>query len=254
METTKQPTKATTPTGSGGKQMGGSKSKRPLELTSPTSEEGNPMKRRGSLPDLSNIGKIQQCVPGTKFNLSELVFAASTSTDFVSSITKSILTPVIDSVLGELKANISQLVKDAFEPCLEAVEKLTSKINEQAHDLKTIKDDNSRLKATVSEQTTQLNKITDENQGLRSNIDTLFEKIDSMEMQLDEQEQYSRRNCLRFHVPTPVYYGPPTQNGIIAPIFPDTDSVVLDVCQNMLNVKLSPDDIYKSFYAQSPPT
>ena len=97
------------------------------------------MKRRGSLPHLSNITKIQQGVLGTKFNLSELVFGASTSPDFVSSISKSILTPVIDSVCGEIEANISERVNDAFEPCLDAVGKLTSKIREQALDLQTYK-------------------------------------------------------------------------------------------------------------------
>ena len=89
IETTEQPTKATTPTGSGSKQMGGSESKRPLEFTSPISEEGIPMKRRGSLPDPNNITKLQQGVPGKKFNLSELVFAAYASPECVSSISNS---------------------------------------------------------------------------------------------------------------------------------------------------------------------
>jgi hypothetical protein len=68
---------------------------------------------------------------------------------------------------------------------------------------------------------------------LQDNNAKLKDKIDLIDMRLEEQEQYSRRTSLRFHnvrVPTD------HQGNIIQPV--DTDGIVLNICNKDLNVPL----------------
>jgi hypothetical protein len=57
-------------------------------------------------------------------------------------------------------------------------------------------------------------------------------KIDLIDMRLEEQEQYSRRTSLRFHVRVPT----DQKGNIIQPV--DTDGTVLKIDNNDLNVPL----------------
>jgi hypothetical protein len=68
---------------------------------------------------------------------------------------------------------------------------------------------------------------------LQDNNAKLKDKIDLIDMRLEEQEQYSRRTSLRFHnvrVPTD------HKGNIIQPV--DTDGIVLKICNKDLNVPL----------------
>ena len=72
-------------------------------------------------------------------------------------------------------------------------------------------------------------------------INELYRRIEQLEGRLENQEQYSRRTSLRFHnIKVPV----DANNHIIHPV--NTDDLVLNVCNDRLNLGIQKEDIGRS--------
>lgn len=145
----------------------------------------------------------------TVVQLSDVVCATLKNQDFIQS-----LIPLIsEKVMEFIKPRVVQLIDDCV----------------QAH-MSEIKNNKDALILQESEQ----KKQRDEMRALRN-------KIVRMESRLEEQEQYSRRTSLRFNnvkLPT-------DGRGNIMKQF-DTDTMVLEICKNQLNVDLQKTDIGRS--------
>ena len=94
---------------------------------------------------------------------------------------------------------------------------------------------NNKIEAECTKRTEPLTKLVNNQQ---STIKNLTSRIETLEKELEEQQQYSRRTSLRFNnVKLPL----DNNNKIIYPI--DTDSLVLDVCNDQLSQSITIDDI-----------
>ena len=102
-------------------------------------------------------------MPRTTLNLSELPVAAASTPELTKAISATILTPVLESVIGKFKEQISKLVNEALDPCLLAVQSLTKVINEQATELEAIKTTNATLGAVVDDQKIEIQRLHKEN-------------------------------------------------------------------------------------------
>ncbi|KAK3099894.1 hypothetical protein FSP39_011407 [Pinctada imbricata] len=77
----------------------------------------------------------------------------------------------------------------------------------------------------------------------------LKKRIEKIEIRAEEQEQYTRRNCLRFsNIPFKLPDGSTPQS----PWDLDTDKIVLDICNNKLGVPIQEDDISRSHVVGTP--
>ena len=70
-------------------------------------------------------------------------------------------------------------------------------------------------------------------------VSSLNAEVRNLERKADDQEQYSRINCLLIH-------------GLTETKTEDTDEVVLDVINNKLNIKMSQISIYRSHRSGKP--
>ena len=111
---------------------------------------------------------------------------------------------------------VRQAVKDAVQ------EKLNEFINRIEINESNILDLESRLGKREKE-------ITE----LKSVIETQQNTLDTVERAVNNQEQYSRRNCLRFH-------------GVSESEGEDTDALICQIAKEKLNVPLTKDDIERS--------
>jgi hypothetical protein len=81
-----------------------------------------------------------------------------------------------------------------------------------------------------------------------SEIEVLYRKINELELRVENQEQYSRSTSLRFHnIRVPL-------NNIGRIKYPvDTDSIILDICQNNLSITdMKKEDIGRSHVIGKP--
>ena len=136
------------------------------------------------------------------------------SRDTVESIANETIQSYITG--SSLIETVRQAVKDAVQ------EKLNEFINRIEINESKILDLESRLGKREKEIT-----------KLKSVIDTQQNTLDTVERAVNNQEQYSRRNCLRFH-------------GVSESEGEDTDALICQIAKEKLNVPLTKDDIERS--------
>ena len=120
---------------------------------------------------------------------------------------------ILDSVIEALKPHISQCVKDAVK---DAVHKQLKSVTEQV-------DNNA--------------------------VAQLERRVKSLEQKVEEQEQYSRRNCLRFsNIPFKKEDGSPAE----ASYDINSDKIVIDMCTQKLGVTVTKADISRSHVVGEP--
>lgn len=126
--------------------------------------------------------------------------------------------------LDELGLNLQPRIKEAL-CCDDVLEKIKTVIME-----------------AITQQVTQdvydamsmdLAVIRKEQDTIKKNVEEIQEKLKNLQTSLDDQEQYSRRECLRF-------YGVPEKES------EKTDDVIRDISSSLLEVTLTENDIARS--------
>ena len=123
--------------------------------------------------------------------------------------------------LEELGVNLQPRIKEALcsDEVLEKIkgvimEAITEKVTQEVY-------------SSIS---MDLSSIREEQKSMKENIKKMEENLDTLKASIDDQEQYSRRECLRF-------YGVPEKST------ENTDDVIRDIASKQLNVPLSEKDI-----------
>ncbi|KAK3086223.1 hypothetical protein FSP39_015424 [Pinctada imbricata] len=118
---------------------------------------------------------------------------------------------ILDSVIDVLEPKIKDAVDDSVKAEVESMHETLSRKDEEISDLK--------------------------------------KRLLRLEKRAEEQEQYSRRNCLRFsNIPYVTNEGTTPQS--IGEI--DTDAIVLDICNKSLGTNVTLDDISRSHVVGTP--
>lgn len=186
------------------------------DIDSPSTKQVGKQARLASLDSTLNDSnndsaeKVASSIQSdTVVQLSGIVCAILKNQDFIESI----IPLISDKVLEMIRPKVTQIVDE----CMHA-HVLSMQQNTRA----------------LSSHEAELLKHTEE-------INALKARLNKAELKLEEQEQYSRRTSLRFNnvkVPTD------GRGNIIKPI--DTDSLVLDICNNKLKVNIETKDIGRS--------
>ncbi|KAK6190486.1 hypothetical protein SNE40_002348 [Patella caerulea] len=145
----------------------------------------------------------------TIFQLSNIVCATLKNQEFIDSI----IPLISEKVMNLITPQLFQLVDQHMESHIETIEANRKEIELKKYEL----------------------------QQHKTEIDSLKTKLQEVESRLEEQEQYSRRTSLRFNnVKVPV-----DANGyIVKPV--DTDSIIQEICDKQLGVKLDIREISRS--------
>lgn len=75
--------------------------------------------------------------------------------------------------------------------------------------------------------------------SLRKKVSTLSDTVDKLELEIDDQEQYSRRNCLLVH-------------GIVEERRENTDELIIDIIKNDVDIEISENDIDRTHRIGAP--
>ena len=163
--------------------------------------------------------------------------ATASNPHFVGVISTAVFKPVIDNILPEITRQVAMAVELSITPLMTAVENLSKLVSSQYAEIQSLHDANNNLSSSVSEQCTEIANLKEEKCILQMRVNTLEDRLTCVESAVEEQEQYSRRNCLRFRVPTPT-----------DPSSVNTDVTVINICNDLLGVSVSPGDIGRSHF------
>ena len=143
-------------------------------------------------------------------NVSDLITNTLSHDQFVNSLVSKlvpILTPVLSSALSPmLSAAVNAAVESATKP----------------------------LEEKIKDQGIQIDAYEQRIGFLMSENEKMFNRIVQVEEDIEELEQYGRRNSLRFH------------NVAIPPDSDSTDTAVISICSEKLCVSSGDDDIFRS--------
>ncbi|KAJ8299764.1 hypothetical protein KUTeg_023824 [Tegillarca granosa] len=195
-----------------------------MQLTQPTH------RRRNSLGSINedNVIKIQTKSSGQVVNISEIVCATMISPDFTQKMIPKLSDDILKHILPDLKSAIDDAITTVLAPIMKAIQGHEKRLDTQDQALK---EQDLKIKELESAVNAQDMTISNQNHEIRS----LQESIKHLQLNQEEQDQYSRRNCLVFkNVPL---------NTDINSI--DTDKVVLDICSK-LGVQVDLQDISRS--------
>ena len=200
-----------------------SKNKRPIEdIISPSDgpqgshvNSPHPIRRRSSMPDMATDETKTTDVPlymqGKTYNVIELVKNAVCSSECMEAINTAI-SPSLNTIL------------------VTALQPLIDRLDKQSESL-------SAMSSKIETQNTTIINLSTENKTLSNNLESAVKRIQTLEKNLDDLEQYGRRSSIRLHkVPITVAQSR------------DTDPVVVKLCNDKLNIKpkLSIEDIERS--------
>ncbi|MES9883777.1 MAG: hypothetical protein ABW185_23235 [Sedimenticola sp.] len=132
-----------------------------------------------------------------------------------------IATQVKTLMLPELKLGLKEDMRELF----------ASELTKLRDSLNAILQDNNKLKLTIAE----MEPLKDEVASLRNENATLRDSLENLELSIDRQEQYSRRDCLRIN-------GVPGDTGDYSE---NTDEKIMQMAE-AANIPLQPMDIDKS--------
>ncbi|KAK3107155.1 hypothetical protein FSP39_008276 [Pinctada imbricata] len=150
--------------------------------------------------------------PGNTINITSAIVSLLGNPVFANIIT-SLLTPIIShSLLPDVKATISKSMEDGF---------------------KTLRDQLDTQSARIDKNEQDIAALNEENEELRASMNQAESRVEEVEIQLEELEQYGRRNSLRFH-------------NVSVGDSDDTDASIVKICNDVLKVNITSDDICRS--------
>ncbi|KAK3098258.1 hypothetical protein FSP39_017663 [Pinctada imbricata] len=169
-------------------------------------------------PSTDTLPTIYMPHMGGNIDLTNVVINLLSNPLFTNAIS-TVLSPMLSqSLTSDVKNVVNDAVQNAFKSLTDQIENETCRI------------DSNEMKIA---------ELTDENNELRNRVDRAESRVEEVNARIEELEQYGRRNSLRFHN---VQVADPN----------DTDSVVVQICKDKLNVDITPDDICRSHVVGRP--
>ena len=140
---------------------------------------------------------------------------------------------ISDPLEPNIEAEVKNCVAEEIQPLLQKLDCQSGIVETQKQQL---------IKQLSSLQRTTQDQITSNNEREKE-INFLYDRVALLKNRLEIQEQYSRRTSLRFNnVPIPTDRIEGTK--IVHPV--DTDSIILDICNNKLGLDIGIRDIGRS--------
>ena len=178
------------------------------------------LRRRNSLPDIKSVQDfdipenlkvpVQTESQGQSFYLHEMVYRTMCTPSFISAIAPLLAPTLCAALKPEIERTINATIQSAVERTI------------------------APLIATIESQRVEIAQQKSHIANLEQAVGDLYKRTEELEIQQEEQEQYSRRTCLRFHN--------------ISPDATDTDEAVIKICKENLGVTLTKDDIGRSHF------
>ena len=155
----------------------------------------NPMKKQNSLPDISKLtAKDKRKLPpktfsdNLKMTLNDTTFSKS-----IAPVLSDMMAPLIqETIKSSVASAIESLKTSILQPLLETNKKLQESVNKQ--DIKI-----QQQQEKIKEQGRQLSVNKDIITELEAENRLLCSELDSMKINVNNLEQYGRRNSLRFN-------------------------------------------------------
>ena len=208
----------------------------PDDLPATTKQRTRQIRRRNSIGDLKSA--LSKKTPALKKTVTDKLIDELTSSAVLDKIVPVLSAKISETIADTLNKTIESHIKTCIDqhitPLLETVNKQQETIKEQR-----------QMIAKQAEFIMSVNKTAIRNeQSCAENdreINELYRRIEQLEGRIENQEQYSRRTSLRFHnIKVPV----DGKNQIIHPV--NTDDLVLNVCNDRLNLDIKKEDIGRS--------
>ena len=155
----------------------------------------NPIKKQNSLPDISKlVGKDRKKVPPKSFSENlKLTLHDPAFSQTISPVLCDMLTPLIqETIKSSVAAAIDCLRETILQPILDKNNKLQEALNKQSAKIE-------QQQNIIIEQGKQLSVNNDIIIELEAENRLLSGELDDLKVNLNDLEQYGRRNSLRFH-------------------------------------------------------
>ena len=155
----------------------------------------NPIKKQNSLPDISKlVGKDRKKVPPKSFSENlKLTLHDPAFSQTISPVLCDMLTPLIqETIKSSVAAAIDCLRETILQPILDKNNKLQEALNKQSVKIE-------EQQNIIIEQGKQLSVNNDIIIELEAENRLLSGELDDLKVNLNDLEQYGRRNSLRFH-------------------------------------------------------
>ena len=168
-----------------------------------------------------------QSPSGGTFDMTNFVLGLMANPVFINVISTH-LTPVLTQSLShtvstEIRTSVNEAVRDAFKSLENRLDGVSKRVDDNKRQLGDLFNANDALAERV---TTAEQSFTD--------LESWFDRrAFELQSEIEELEQYGRRNSLRFHN---VKLGDSV----------DTDDVIVDLCKSKLSVEITKDDICRS--------
>ncbi|CAG2257059.1 unnamed protein product [Mytilus edulis] len=164
------------------------------------------------------------------------VLEALSSPEVLNTIIPILSKQISDTLEPIIEAEVKKCVAEEIQPLLQKLDCQSSIVETQKQQLIKQFIQLSSLQRTTQDQITSNNEREKE-------INFLYDRVALLENRLEIQEQYSRRTSLRFNnVPIPADRIQGAK--IVLPV--DTDSIILDICNNKLGLDIGIRDIGRS--------
>lgn len=194
------------------------------QLESSPGEESTPrLKRRNSLSDVRQLAKLKpdKLTPVFLQTLSDPNFAESVGPVLVESLKPQLLKLITESIKGAVES----FVQDCTKPLLEKITLQQKTLNTQTQLIHKQQDELTKHENEITQLKTAVMELGHDNGILK-------DKLQTLEYDVEAQEQYGRRNSIRLH-------NVPMSNP------QKSDEAVVDICQK-IGVEINKEDINRS--------
>ena len=194
------------------------------------------IRRRNSLGDLSST--TSKKTSGLRKTIADKVVEALTSPEVLDHIIPVISDKLCESIGNSLSKTVEAQVKSALDEHIKPLRETIQKQQETITEQKSVIKKQAELVIATNKRVTSNEQTLNE---YNTEIGDLYQRINLLEIRLENQEQYSRRTSLRFHnIQVPI----DRSGRIIHPV--NTDDLILNVCNQKLKLGIQKEDIGRS--------
>ncbi|CAG2187077.1 unnamed protein product [Mytilus edulis] len=228
--TCSQPNPDTTPsiynTGKRGKR-GNPES--PENLPGTQKQQTRQIRRRNSIGDISETLKKKPA--SLNKSVANKVLEALSSPEVLDTIIPVLTQKLSEALSPIIEAEVKNCIEEQIKPMSEKIISQEKEIANNYQNICKLFIQVNRLEKCCKDRIDQIKEQDKE-------LDAQCNAIKDLETRLENQEQYSRRTSVRFHnVPVPI----DEQGKIKHPV--NTDHLILDICQNKMNLDININDI-----------
>ena len=166
----------------------------PDELPGTARQVTRQIRRRNSLGDLSST--TSKKTSGLRKTIADKVVEALTSPEVLDQIIPVISDKLCESIGNSLSKTVEAQVKSALDEHIKPLKETIQKQQETITEQKSVIKKQAELVIATNKRVTSNEQTLNE---YNTEIGDLYQRINLLEIRLENQEQYSRRTSLRFH-------------------------------------------------------